>query len=124
MAAHLDVEAVVGIVHGPRLRAWEVTHGDVVAAQLRTPPTAWAEDLTAFVHLICGDELVAQADGAPLHGAFPFPVWRVGDTWRETRVLPSTNVTNCELQLGLYVLSSVERVPVTGGGDAVTVPLP
>ena len=49
VAAHLAVEAVLGVVHGARLRAWEARQGDVVAAQLRTPPTEWGPELTAIV---------------------------------------------------------------------------
>jgi SAM-dependent methyltransferase len=56
VAAHLVVESVLGVVHGPRLRAWEVLHGDVVAAQLRTPPTGWREGLTAFVASVTADD--------------------------------------------------------------------
>jgi SAM-dependent methyltransferase len=49
VAAHLTVEAVRGVVHGARLRRWEAEHGDVVAAQLRTPPTEWSTAVTECV---------------------------------------------------------------------------
>jgi SAM-dependent methyltransferase len=56
VAAHLVVESVLGVVHGPRLREWEALHGDVVAAQLRTPPTDWGAEVTALVASITADD--------------------------------------------------------------------
>ena len=49
IATQLTVESVLGLVHGPRLRAWEARHGDVVAAQLRASPAAWPAALTDLV---------------------------------------------------------------------------
>ena len=49
VAAHLRVEDVLGLRHGPRLTAWESEHGACVTAQLATPPDAWRPELTTLV---------------------------------------------------------------------------
>ena len=41
--------ALVGVRHGPRLRAWEQSHGPVVEAQLATPPDHWPPELADLV---------------------------------------------------------------------------
>ena len=38
-----------GVSHGPRLAAWERRHGDLVRAQLASPPTGWDDDLRRLV---------------------------------------------------------------------------
>lgn len=40
---------MLGVAHGPRLRAWEARHGSVVDAQLAAPPQAWAADVAQQV---------------------------------------------------------------------------
>ncbi|MFI7587833.1 class I SAM-dependent methyltransferase [Spongisporangium articulatum] len=60
----LAVEEVLGVVHGPRLRAWEADHGDLIAAQLATSPAGWAPGLAEFVTSVTAEDfkLVPVAD--------------------------------------------------------------
>ena len=79
VGAHLWVEAMLGVVHGARLRAWEAEHGDVVAAQLRTPPEKWPAAVADLVTSVsAGDFDVvdlgppaslpdAEVPGTPVH---------------------------------------------------------
>ncbi len=48
-APDLAVAQVLGLRHGPRLRAWESEHGALVSAQLATPPAQWPARLLAVV---------------------------------------------------------------------------
>ena len=56
VAPHLVVESVLGVVHAARLRAWEARHGDLVTAQLRTPPAGWDAEVGAIVASITADD--------------------------------------------------------------------
>jgi SAM-dependent methyltransferase len=78
VAAHLRVDAVLGIVHGDRLRGWEAEHGDLVAAQLRTPSHEWPADVSRLVTSVTADDFAvvdvwtpatgfADGGGAPVH---------------------------------------------------------
>jgi SAM-dependent methyltransferase len=49
---HLDIVRVAGVGHGPRLRSLARRHGDLVAAQLATPPTGWSDGLAALVRSV------------------------------------------------------------------------
>jgi SAM-dependent methyltransferase len=56
-----------GVGHGPRLAAWERRHGDLVGAQLASPPTAWDDDLRRLVASVSTTDFeVAGADDASL----------------------------------------------------------
>lgn len=52
VAAHLDIDSVLGVVAGPRLRAWEAAHGNLMAAQLAAPPQQWDQDLVDAVRSV------------------------------------------------------------------------
>lgn len=67
-AAGFAAAAVLGLEHGPRLRAWEESHGDLVAGQVEAAVTgAWPDDLAAFVAGVTADdfEVTADLDRAP-----------------------------------------------------------
>jgi hypothetical protein len=49
VAAHLEVEQVLGVSHGRRIAAWEAGNGPIVAAQLSAPHAEWPEPLAAQV---------------------------------------------------------------------------
>ena len=64
VAPHLDVGAVVGLHHGPRLRTADERFHGLVAAQLRAPYDAWGTDLAAAVRSVRADDfVVGPADG-------------------------------------------------------------
>lgn len=58
-----------GLAHGPRLRAWEAEHGDLVGAQLAAPPDAWENALASLVtSTTAGDFVWQDAERAGLAG--------------------------------------------------------
>jgi hypothetical protein len=74
---------------------------------------------TAFVHVYTGDgQLVAQGDGLPLGGTFPFAHWQPGDTVYDVRhiKLPEGLTTgDYAIGVGLYRGDTGERAPATDG---------
>lgn len=48
-APGLAVESVLGLRHGPRLAAWEASHGPITRAQLSAPPEEWPKPLAEMV---------------------------------------------------------------------------
>jgi 4-amino-4-deoxy-L-arabinose transferase-like glycosyltransferase len=75
-----------------------------------------AEDYTVFVHLRDGDNAtVAQADGQPLGGLYPTSAWRPGEIvpdYRLIRLPEGLPPGEYELRAGMYLLSTLERLPV------------
>ncbi len=82
-------------------------------------------NVVAFVHLVCDEALVAQRDGPPLGGLYPFEMWPPDLPWRETRLIPFSLPAgeSCHINVGLYDPNTGERVPLIDGGEAVNVPL-
>ncbi|MEZ4513464.1 MAG: hypothetical protein R3C62_16475 [Chloroflexota bacterium] len=75
--------------------------------QLNAPP---AEEITLFVHAVDqGGQLVAQLDGDPLAGTYPFSHWSPGQTIRDSRWLPLDN-PNVTLLVGVYSRQTGERL--------------
>jgi SAM-dependent methyltransferase len=60
VAEHLDVTAVLGIGHGPRLREWSMDHSDVVDAQLAAEQQLWSDELAALVGSVTVDDFVVS----------------------------------------------------------------
>jgi hypothetical protein len=80
--------------------------------RVTTPPPP---DLTVFVHGLAGGTLVAQADGDPMAGIYPFWQWAAGGRAQEQRRLPAGE----QILVGLYRRSSGERLPVLAGRGEV-----
>jgi SAM-dependent methyltransferase len=59
-----DAVEVLGVHHGPRLRAWERQHGGIVDAQLCRPPHEWSQDLASTVAGIGTDDFVVDVEVA------------------------------------------------------------
>jgi SAM-dependent methyltransferase len=55
-APGLRVSSLLGVGHGPRLRAWEATHGSVVAAQQASAPEGWPPTLARVVEAVRADD--------------------------------------------------------------------
>jgi hypothetical protein len=73
--------------------------------QVETVPAA---PLTVFVHLLDeGQQLVAQDDGHPLAGTYPFLLWEAGQVTADIRVLGAVGKT---VLVGLYDPLSGERL--------------
>ena len=81
-------------------------------------------DYTVFAHLIDADgQVVAQYDGQPLGGFYPTSFWDVGDVVRDELSLtvgPAVPVGKYELVVGMYLLSTGQRLAVLDhGGQTV-----
>jgi hypothetical protein len=79
-----------------------------------------SENVSVFVHLLCGEEMIGQADGAPLGGLYPFDQWLPGTRWQETRLigLPDGTADDClKMRVGLYDPESGQRVRLAGSTD-------
>ncbi|MCW5851843.1 MAG: glycosyltransferase family 39 protein [Anaerolineae bacterium] len=78
-------------------------------------------NLSAFVHAVGPNGLLAQADGPP-GGLYPGAGWRPGDVIAEERHLdlpPNTSLT--EIRIGLYDVASQNRLRLPDGSDAVII---
>lgn len=78
--------------------------------QLHTPSN---EEITVFVHLINtqSGQLVAQLDGDPLAGTYPFSHWPPNQTLYDSRWLPLES-SQVIVLIGLYNRQTGERVTV------------
>lgn len=77
---------------------------------------------TALVHLYAEDgSLIAQSDGQPLRGAFPFGVWKNEHTVEDIRELalpPDLPAGRYTLGVGIYRADNGERAPAVGADGA------
>jgi hypothetical protein len=80
-------------------------------------------DYTVFVHLVGDDRRpVAQADSQPLGGAYATTRWHVGERLADPYQLeipPDLPAGEYELLVGMYLLSSGERLPVLSADGQV-----
>lgn len=88
-----------------------------------------ADDYTVFVHVMVGSALIAQGDGYPSSNLLPTSWWRPGDQVEDERVVivPSGLSPGWTVEVGLYRLDTLERVPVLDEdgrpvGDKVQLP--
>ena len=81
------------------------------------------EDYTVFTHLIGPDgDLYGQHDGYPQGRALPTTLWRKGDIVRDIHSLPiepSAPPGNYRIRVGLYLLSTMQRLPVMKEGTVL-----
>lgn len=78
-----------------------------VVWQVNEPP---ADDVTVFVHVLdVNGQMIAQADGDPLGGSYPFIQWPTGLIVRDIRSIAATRV-GASVQIGLYHRSTGERL--------------
>ncbi len=95
---------------------------DVAVTLLWEAEQPIAESYTVFVHLLGSDGvLLAQHDGAPRNGALPTPLWSPGDRILDQHLLvvPDGVAGNGRFVVGLYNSDTLERLPLSNGGDAV-----
>lgn len=86
--------------------------------QTAEPPS----QTTVFVHLVDGaGNLVAQADGDPLGGIYPFERWRTGEIVRDRRWVPLPESEGLSVRAGLYQRENGERLTAVAADGA---PLP
>jgi len=76
------------------------------------------EDYTIFVHLTdTAGQVMAQHDGYPLDGSYPTSAWPVGVILAdrvEIPIPPDLPPGEYTLKTGMYLLSTLERLPVAG----------
>ncbi len=85
----------------------------------------YAADHRVFLHLIdpandSAEGIIAQVDGVPLGGTYPFWVWREHETVIDDRVLaipPDTPPGEYLLLAGVYDGATGARLPIVGGED-------
>jgi len=72
------------------------------------------EDYTVFVHLLDGEEIVAQADSQPQDGDYPTSIWDEGEVVIDKHRLTTGELPPGEHDLwaGIYLLETMERLPV------------
>jgi hypothetical protein len=74
------------------------------------------QNYTVFVHLLAPDgALIAQHDSAPKNGSLPTSTWLEGEIVYDEHLLhlpPDLTDGNYRVEVGLYILDSMERLPV------------
>jgi hypothetical protein len=80
-----------------------------------------SEDYTVFTHLVAADgRMVAQQDNQPAEGRYPTSAWDAGeivvDRYRLT-VAPEAPGGEYHLEVGMYLLSTLERLKVASGDE-------
>jgi hypothetical protein len=81
------------------------------------------QDYSVFVHVVQGEEIVAQRDQQPLGGFFPTSQWRLGEIVADSYVLPLPP-DGAEIRVGLYDATTSLRLPLAGTSvDYVTISL-
>lgn len=75
-----------------------------------------AEDYTVFLHLLTPEgEFVTGQDGQPLNGLYPTSFWEAGERVVDGRSwLANVPPGEYQLQVGLYLLASGQRLPTSG----------
>lgn len=76
------------------------------------------QNYQVFTHLVQGDELVAQHDGAPACAHAPTSLWEAGEVIRDEHTIQiDRDVPLGELTLhtGMYHLLTFDRLPIDGG---------
>lgn len=77
-----------------------------------------AADYTVFVHLLDPrGQVVAQADGPPVGGAYPSSLWEAGEIIIDRHSLPALPSGQYTVLVGLYRTDTGERLPATGRPD-------
>jgi len=88
---------------------------------------AVGQDYTVFIHLLDAEgRRWGQWDGQPLAGGYPTSAWEPGEVIRDSyrlEVSPQAPPGQYHLEVGMYLLATLERLPVLDGegqsvGDA------
>jgi mannosyltransferase len=114
VAANLDNKA---LLMGYGLVAQEIEAGGTLRLTLYWQALAEMDRrYTVFVHLLDSDNrIVAQMDSEPLGGTHPTTEWQFGEIVRDNYgllVAPDTPPGEYLLEVGMYYLPTLERLPV------------
>jgi hypothetical protein len=107
-----------------RLETASAAPGGSVEVRLRWQALqAMSEDYTVFVHLLGPDGQVhGQVDSWPVSGTHATSSWTPGEAIDDSysvRVAPDAPAGEYELEIGLYLLSTGERLPVLNAAGEV-----
>ncbi|MDX1413224.1 MAG: DUF2142 domain-containing protein [Candidatus Promineifilaceae bacterium] len=116
-----DIIALTNVLINPE----RVYAGDVIDVHVKWQVLAAPErDFTTLVHLGQPDQPpLAVGDRPPLNGAYPTRAWEFGEVIEDvySLALPTDLASGrYPLWLGMYDPQSIERLPVTVGGEAQT----
>ncbi|MEK7439522.1 MAG: glycosyltransferase family 39 protein [Chloroflexota bacterium] len=80
--------------------------------------SAVGRDFKSFTHIFIDDKIVAQRDGQPVGELRPTTTWKAGETIRDQFAIRIPNDAPSgvyQLRIGLYDLTTLERLAVNGG---------
>jgi len=82
------------------------------------------EDYTVFVHLVGEDGLIwGQQDGQPQGGFYPTSFWVQGEVVVDEHGIPverEAPIGEYELRVGMYLLQTMQRLPIVEGAEEST----
>jgi len=121
VAANLDNKA---LLLGCSLGAQEIEAGETLRLTLYWQALAeMQKHYTVFVHLLDADNrIVAQMDSEPLGGTHPTTEWQFGEIVRDNYgllIAPDTPPGEYLLEVGMYYLPTLERLPVLDASGGV-----
>jgi hypothetical protein len=95
------------------------THAQIDLTWQLTAPLTGAP--TTFVHLLnAAGEIVAQADGDPLHGLYPFAQWQVGELVTDVRTVRELSNSIVGINVGVWEPATSQRwEAVDANGNAL-----
>ncbi|MGC9346654.1 MAG: hypothetical protein ACP5JG_00835, partial [Anaerolineae bacterium] len=109
----------VGRLLGYDLSQRAVRRGGVLTVTLYWRAlTSPARNYQVFTHLVAGDQLVAQDDGAPACDHAPTSLWEEGEIIRDEHFIDideAAPLGDLSLTIGMYDLLTFDRLPVDGG---------
>lgn len=113
-----EMEHPLGINLGDRVTLLgydlERREGEIILAFHWQARREMGEDYTVFLHLLEGEEIVAQADSQPQDGDYPTSIWDEGEVIIDEHRLTTEELSPGEYDLwvGIYLLETMERLPV------------
>ena len=121
VAANLDYKV---LLIGYGLGAKEIEAGGTLRMTLYWQAlTEMERRYTVFVHLLDSDNrIVAQMDSEPLGGAHPTTEWQLSEIVRDSLgllIAPATPPGEYLLEVGMYYLPTLERLPVLDDSGSV-----
>ncbi len=110
-------------LRGYSIDAGAARSGETLRVKLYWQSTASTDkDYTIFLHLLdANDNVRAQTDAQPFHGAYPTSIWDAGAVVRDEYALELPRdlaAGDYRLVLGLYEYPSLARLPVTNARGA------
>jgi len=113
-----EMEHPLGINLGDRVTLLgydlERREGEIILTFYWQARREMGEGYTVFVHLLDGEEIVAQADSQPQDGDYPTSIWDEGEVVIDEHCLTTGELPPGEYDLwvGIYLLETMERLPV------------